>query len=83
MRKIQAAFILAVMVLANSICQAACGEAGSNFEARAFKGHAVFVWKESSGYSFAWLPDTNALVPRERVSAAPPDVPPELSSGWN
>ena len=41
-----------------------------NFHADAFKGHAVFVWKNPSGYSFVWLADRNALIPRKEVSSA-------------
>jgi len=37
------------------------------FPTASFKGHAVFVWKKSSGYSFAWLPDRDAPIPREEV----------------
>ena len=33
-----------------------------------FKGHAVFVWKKPSGYSFAWLADTDLFrIPRKSV----------------
>ena len=42
-----------------------------SFYPEAFKGHAVFVWKKSSSYSFAWRGDTNALISRKLVSNTP------------
>jgi hypothetical protein len=39
---------------------------------RAFKGHAVFIWKEKSLYQFAWLLDTNALIQRRYIAKTTP-----------
>jgi hypothetical protein len=40
----------------------------------AFKGHAVFVWKEGGGYLFVWLLDTDMLIDRKRVAKQEPIV---------
>jgi hypothetical protein len=55
----------------NSTCQA-CGAPEVELPVKAFKGHVIFVWKENSIYQFAWLYDTDALIPRERVAGTMP-----------
>ncbi|MDR2128934.1 MAG: hypothetical protein LBP52_07700 [Burkholderiaceae bacterium] len=52
-------------------CQAG-GAPETELPVQAFKGHAVFVWKENSVYQFAWLPDTNVLISRKLVAEKPP-----------
>jgi hypothetical protein len=71
-RKIKIILVFVCACIANNVCYAICneGEEKMNFYADAFKGHAVFVWKEISNYSFAWLPGKNALTPRKSVSNA-------------
>jgi hypothetical protein len=50
-----------------SDCNAQCADK-ADVAPTAFKGHAVFAWKEASSYLFIWLPATNALIPRKRVA---------------
>ena len=73
MQKIKIILVCIFMFIANNTCYAVCneGEGDVNFYPEAFKGHAVFVWKESSSYSFAWRGDTNALISRKLVSNTP------------
>jgi hypothetical protein len=71
-QKIKIFLIFFIVFIANNACYATCsqGETDMEFYPDAFKGHAVFVWKKSPSYSFAWLADRDVLISRKEVSSA-------------
>jgi hypothetical protein len=77
-RKISLILILGAFSMFGIDCRANCTQ-GLQVDSRvlptdAFKGHAVFVWKEGGSYLFVWLFDTDMLIDRKRVAKQEPIV---------
>jgi signal transduction histidine kinase len=64
-------FMLGIFFMTSSICSAQCVPNSVDLPLEAFKGHAVFVWKEETSYSFIWTLATDALIPRKEVAVQP------------
>ena len=71
MRKTNLAFISWMLLMTNDICHADCTQEAL-LPLDAFKGHAVFVWKEEGSYLFTWILDKNMLISREEVAKNTP-----------